>query len=351
MIELVGVPVDGSPLGELVLPFALALTNRLHGRLLLIYSPDFWVGSSDRLALPAEDYKKVGKYLEQVLQALADPATPNFLSPDRIMTQEIGLSSEGTTTNLTPGLGANIIVMPTPNRYNLFHLLQVNQVPKALEHGNIPLIVLKTGEGELEAAKKLTLQKRLQLAASWPVSSAEPFKLLVTLDGTSEAESILFPAAALATQVGGTIYLLRVYFEVWDSEYDGTELSDDEFYGPEIWRENAYRRDAAYHYLKEIKARLEEQGCKVVIAIRGGETSEKILEYSQEIGASMLATTGHSRNKKDHLVMGSLVYRVLNYSQKPVLLVISTPITKEILAAEFNQDCPPGLLQKSLINQ
>jgi hypothetical protein len=75
----------------------------------------------------------------------------------------------------------------------------------------------------------------LQLAATSPASPSEPFKLSVALDGTAEAESILYPAAALATQAGGTLYLIRVYFKLWDSEYDGLELSEDAFYGSEIW--------------------------------------------------------------------------------------------------------------------
>jgi nucleotide-binding universal stress UspA family protein len=361
MIELVGVPVDGSPFGELALPFALGLTHRLGCKLLLIYTPDFWIESSDRPALPREDNKKVKKYLGQVRQALTDPATPDFLSPDRIMTQELELSPEGAMPTLTPNLGANIIVMPTTSRYDLFHLLQfhllqVNQVQKALGHSLIPLILLKPGEGELEAVEKLTLQERLQLAATSPVSPPESFNLLVALDGTAQAESILYPAAALVTQAGGTLYLLRVYFKLWDSEYDGLELSEDAFYGSEIWKENATRQYIAYHYLEQIKARLVRSGCEVVIAIRGGETSEEILKYSQEIGASMLAITGHSRNKRGHLVMGSVADRVLNYCQKPALLVNSTSITKEILAVEFNQNSPPntqayspGPLQKSLI--
>lgn len=343
MIDMIGVPVDGSRFGELALPFALELTHRLNCKLLLLYTPDFWEHPLNRSSESAA--YEVGNYLAELQKTLTAPATPDRLPPERILTRQISLTSPVPAADFTPLAGNLLIVMPSSNHFDLFHqlqfhLLQVNQVQKSLGLGIIPLVLLKPGEHELNAAKKLTLPERLKLSAIKVDAAGKDLNLLVALDGSQEAENILYPVIALARQTGATIYLLRVYFKLWDEEYDGQLLNDDAFYGSDIWKENSLRQSQAYCYLEHLKAWLTGQGCKVVVAIRGGETIEQILEYAREINPTMIALTCRSRNKIGRLVIGSVPDTVLNYCNSPVLLVDTTLETKVMLAAQFGDDSP-----------
>jgi nucleotide-binding universal stress UspA family protein len=138
-------------------------------------------------------------------------------------------------------------------------------------------------------------------------------KILVPLDGSSLAETVLPHVQALAKTEDAEIILLSV--PVTPSlEF----LARSPGLATKVIEETELETEA---YLEKEEAKLTREGAKVSHIMREGPIPELILKVADEVHADMIAMSTHGRSGIQRWLMGSVADRVVHHAHIPVMLV------------------------------
>lgn len=138
-------------------------------------------------------------------------------------------------------------------------------------------------------------------------------RILVGLDGSPLAESILAYVGALAKGLDAEVTLLHVVPL-------SPSLQKGEFYrflGPLIQQEEIH----AYEYLRRVTQQLVDAGIKVQSRVTRGEVAAEILRTAQQDGMELIALATHGRSGLQRWFYGSVAEKVLHTTQTPLLLI------------------------------
>jgi nucleotide-binding universal stress UspA family protein len=138
-------------------------------------------------------------------------------------------------------------------------------------------------------------------------------KILVPLDGSPLAETILPHAQSLAKSEDAEIVLLRVAAD------PGAEfaLSDPSLAANFVQQMEVETKE----YMSDVQARVAGSGARVSTLIREGPIAETILSVAEQINADVIAMSTHGRSGMRRWLLGSIADRVVNHSRIPVMLV------------------------------
>ncbi len=139
-------------------------------------------------------------------------------------------------------------------------------------------------------------------------------KILVPLDGSELAESVLMQVVPLAKCTDAEIALLRVVSLPVSAYMVVTEPRFAEEIGADAEAE-------ALDYLNGIAAKLRAEGLKASAQIGTGVVSETIQDYAQNVRADLIAMSTHGRSGLARWMIGSVADQVVRNSHLPVLLV------------------------------
>jgi nucleotide-binding universal stress UspA family protein len=140
--------------------------------------------------------------------------------------------------------------------------------------------------------------------------------ILVGLDGSPLAESILPYVSTLAKALEGQVTLLHVIPGVPD-----WHRSDFyRFLSPLIKQEET----EAYGYLRRVTERLVEAGITVQSRVSVGDAATEILTTGQQAGMDLIALATHGRSGLRRWVYGSTAEKVLHTTYTPLLLIRPT---------------------------
>jgi nucleotide-binding universal stress UspA family protein len=135
-------------------------------------------------------------------------------------------------------------------------------------------------------------------------------RILVPLDGSELAESVLQQVGRLLRRKDAEVLLLRVVTLPPAAEGDvGTPLDL-------LW-------SRAAEYLQGVERRLSEQGARVRAKVVEGFAADAILETAKNERATLIAMSTHGRTGVARWVFGSVAEKVLRASLIPVLIVPS----------------------------
>lgn len=139
-------------------------------------------------------------------------------------------------------------------------------------------------------------------------------KILVPLDGSDLAESVLSHVRPLAKCMGSEIVLLRVVSVPVGAYMMVTEprLIEDATQGIE---------DEAADYLKGVAATLRAEGIKASVQVGTGVIGDTILDYCLSLQADLIAMSTHGRGGLARLVIGSIADQLVRHAKVPILLV------------------------------
>ena len=139
-------------------------------------------------------------------------------------------------------------------------------------------------------------------------------KILVPLDGSELAESVLMHAVPLAKLADAEIVLFRVvtlpvstYMAVTEPQL-AVDLREDV-------------EAEAIEYLNGITAKLRAEGIKASAEIGSGVIAGTIQDYAKNIHADLIAMSTHGRGGLARLVIGSVADQLVRDSHLPVLLI------------------------------
>ena len=136
-------------------------------------------------------------------------------------------------------------------------------------------------------------------------------RILVPLDGSKCAETVLPKVEKLAVDLKVGICLLRVAYA---HSFPGADPTDTEV---KVVRE-------AEDYLKTVEERLKTKGLKVDAHVRYGDEAEEILDHAAMKDIDMVAMSTHGRSGVGRWLLGSVAEKILRHSPKPIFLVRCT---------------------------
>jgi nucleotide-binding universal stress UspA family protein len=278
------VPVDGSPLAEAAIPYALAIAERAHSKLrfALVYPSQFPPLLIDDVTIYVR--KLTERFRERLGPSLSSIVLNGPVAPS--------LSTHA------KDIGADLVVMSTHGWGGLRRVWLGSVADQLIRTSEVPVMVVRPREDA-------------------PLRPFDLREILLPLDGSLLAEVALYPAIRLAQLWGAQISLLQVVQPVWETDPSlAVTLPPDE----EL---TARRKLAAEDYLKAVVARLGARGARLsgaaVVGTMG--VTQTLLELAKPERIGVMAMATHGRGGFRRQVLGSVTDRIVRTAEMPVLVV------------------------------
>lgn len=303
MYKKILIPLDGSDFAQAILSYAKSIACNLEGAdidLLHVY------GTDERGLTP-----KHRAYIEWAADAIRNyPRKMEGKGGDKVC--HINVRGE-----LAAGRPADeilhyadknkidLILMATHGRSGINRWAMGSVAYKVLRSARIPVWLVRDGISEEIIEDKLPERK-----------------ILVPLDGSKLAESVLPYVESLAKQWAGgkaKIVLLRAY-------QPPTVSADYPSDMPLSWEEHVELEAAKCKlvvgpYLAEIEKQLQKAGLDVSKEVPLGKPAEEIINYARNNQVSLIAMITHGRSGISRWAYGSVAEEVMLGSYTPVFLV------------------------------
>lgn len=303
MFTKIAIPLDGSELAEKSLPFAVSLAKALNAKLLLIRGAELPLLLNEK---PVEEVRAVQVAKKYISEILSDLRTKKTLLPEQLETLVLaGGDSAKAIVEGAVAHGADLIVIATHGRSGIAKLVMGSVATGILQHNTLPVILLHS----FGSASELP-------------NFEQDLKVVVALDGTTEAEVIFEPVITLVKQLNSTIHLLRVVKPFIPVDYGA--LGNGYLYNPDfdIEAETERMRQEACDYLSQKAAELTQKGLTCTWEVRVGfEITQEICEGMAEKQAGLLAMATHARHKLGQIFLGSAADEVVRHSNFPIMMV------------------------------
>jgi len=298
MFRTLVVPLDGSPLAERALPYAVRLAQASNGQLVLTRaamapaarSLDGAEWEGDQIAAVEEALQ----YLHTIAESLAGQVpTLNVLAPYGRTVEKILETAES--------VHADAIVMATHGRTGLAHLLFGSVTEEVLSRSNVPVFAVYARPG---------------LAAS-PAFSPEAARVLVPQDG-SEYDAPALQTALELLGPQGEIVLTAVASPPEHLELDQSGRHVLAYLDQQ---EEARSREAR-EYLRQVAEPHARTGpIRIRTEVRLGDPAVCIVRTAIETDADLIVMATHGRTGITRAVVGSVAGAVLRTAKAPVVLV------------------------------
>jgi nucleotide-binding universal stress UspA family protein len=298
-LQSILVPLDGSPLAEQAIPFALAIAERAHSkvRFVLVHQ----IHQPLVLMEPAHLYTRIELELQQADRDYLRGLVSQFRERMGRTLSSTMLKGPAALTlaEYVQDVGVDLIVMTTHGRGGVRRAWLGSVADQLIRSSEIPIVLVRAGQPNPTAS---------------PLSFGE---ILVPLDGSPLAEAVLEPAAALARLWGAKVSLVQIVQPVLLATDPALLFPSD--YDEQL---TAIRRDAAQDYLRDIAERLREQGIEATgVAVLGGATADTILDLARSERVALVALATHGRGGVRRLALGSVADKLVRAADVPVLVV------------------------------
>ncbi len=138
-------------------------------------------------------------------------------------------------------------------------------------------------------------------------------KILVPLDGSKTAETILPHVANLAKHQDATVYFAQVIEPATRSGIINLDQEQEVTFQPQ-------RLDDVKKYLNGLKAEYEQQGLAAEIVLLRGIAVDAILSAIEELGIDLLAFSSQGKSGLKQAIYGSVSSALLNRAPCPLLV-------------------------------
>ena len=294
------IPLDGSRLAENVLPYARTLARALDLRIDLLSVVDLMDFARTTHAGHVRDFDPIieaavregRQYLENVARSFAGITVDNCVveqgQADQIIIEKAA-RDKGT-----------LIGMATRGRSGIHRWLMGSVAEKVLRGATNSLLLVR-GEEEGKTDGTASLKS-----------------VVVPLDGSRLAETVLPPAVDLAKKLSLAIVLTRAYQIPLSAAYGGT----DTLYIPNSDALLNLVREEAGAYLETKVNELHQNGVEKVSSILlVGSGADEIIDLARTTPDNLIAMCTHGRSGVKRWALGSVTEKVVRHSGDPVLVV------------------------------
>lgn len=292
------IPLDGSKTAEKVLPYARFLATRLELPVELLAVVDIAEMATHMSAEKArhldtmveDTVRNSGHYLREV--------AGTFPGADTKCTVEKGKAEQAIIERAAMDKGT-FVTMATHGRSGINRWLLGSVAEKVLRGATNPLLLIRaTDEAKTDGETSVK-------------------SLMVPLDGSELAESVLSTVAELAKTLKLEVILFRAYhipYNVYGAE--------DYYYGANIEELLAGVRDEACEYLEKKVQELKKLGVeKVSCVAKEGFSADEIIKMGRDTPDNLIAMCSHGRSGAKRWVLGSVTETVVRHSGNPVLVI------------------------------
>ena len=291
------IPLDGSKTAEKVLPYARYLAGKFKVPVELLAVIDI---AEMATHISAEKVRHLDTMIEDGVRAsttyLRGIAT-TFRDAKVTCTVEKG-RAEDTIIEKSEADAGMLITMATHGRSGLNRFLLGSVAEKVLRGSANPLLLIRaTEEAKGEGEEKLA-------------------SIVVPLDGSELAESVLPMVATMAKKLDLEVVLFRAYHISYNAYAgdDGYMVNYDELI--------ASVRDEANDYLEKKVAEVKKLGvAKVSAATKEGFAGDEIIALGRKTPDNLIAMCSHGRSGMKRWMLGSVTETVVRHSGDPVLVV------------------------------
>lgn len=290
------VPLDGSELAEVALPYAEGLAVKFDAEIILLAVEGTVVGESVIPASQLETIKNNNlRYLQHrasILQGKGVNVSSEFRFGDA--------ASE--IVDFARVNKVDQIVIATHGRSGLKRWVLGSTADRVIRSTDKPILLIRAKEGKSDV-----LDRHLF------------YRVTVPLDGSKEAEGIIPYVEELSAQFQMEVILLQV---ITERTYVEPVAFGEGFQNVSLTMEMIDRRKKeAYGYLNIVKQRLESQGILVRTMVMFGNAGDKIIDTAQDMDSGLVAMTTHGRSGITRWVYGSVADKLLHAGTTPLLLV------------------------------
>ncbi len=276
MYNKVVVPLDGSPLAEVALPYAEEIAGKMGCEIILL---------SVLASEEPEEYQKHYTYTKKIIELTRRQVDKyhNDANNDSIKigtATRIGSPAEGILDYIR-NVRTCLTVMATHGRSGISRWA-VGSVADKIVRATIrqPLLLIRAKGTHPDVRAKRIIKK-----------------VLVPLDGSEKSEAVIQSITGIAPSLQMEIMLLRV-IQKNNRIDDGTE-----------------------EYLKEWCLRLEDKGISSDYAIRIGAPAEEIIDLADNSASDLVAMSTRGQTAVGIWPLGSVAQKVLLGGNTPLLLI------------------------------
>jgi nucleotide-binding universal stress UspA family protein len=297
MYSKILVPLDGSRTAEKVLPYARYLAGKFKIPVELLAVIDIAEVASHMASEKArfldtiieDGVRHSTSYLRGVATTFPGAAVSCSVEKGR---------AEDTIIEKAATDKAMLITMATHGRSGLNRFLLGSVAEKVLRGAVNPLLLIRaTEEAKSEGEASLN-------------------SVIVPLDGSELAESVLPMVAEVANKLNLEIELIRAYHIPYNV-YAG----DEGFYAGNYEELLNSVRDEAQEYLDKKAAELRKLGVeKVTCVAKEGFAGDEIISLGRKTPDNLIAMCSHGRSGVKRWVLGSVAETVVRHSGDPVLI-------------------------------
>jgi nucleotide-binding universal stress UspA family protein len=296
MYSKILVPLDGSKTAEKVLPYAGYLAGKFKVPVELLAVIDI---AEMATHMSAEKVRHLDTMIDDGVRSsttyLKGVAT-TFPGLDVSCTVEKG-SAEETIISKAEADGATLIAMATHGRSGVNRFLLGSVAEKVLRGSTDPLLLVRATDAA-------------------PATAA--FKsVIVPLDGSELAESVLPVVATMAKQLDLEVVLFRAYhipYSAYAADDGGYVVNYDELI--------AGVQEEATEYLNKKVGEMKNLGvAKVAALTKEGYSGDEIIALGRKTPDAVIAMCSHGRSGIKRWVLGSVTENVVRHSDDPVLVL------------------------------
>jgi nucleotide-binding universal stress UspA family protein len=294
------IPLDGSKTAEKVLPYARRFATIAHveAELLSVVEMADIAGdiasnqASYAEALIREAVRNSAEYLEKVAQTFRNGKVRFNVEQGR--PEDVIIAAAAVDRGI-------LIAMATHGRSGVTRWLLGSVTEKILRGTVNPLLVVRApGDSRTDGEAAL-------------------ISMIVPLDGSEIAETILSPVAVLAKALNLQVILIRVY------GLPLTTYGGDDYYVPDYFELKDQIKDEAEGYLNSRASLLRAQGVAVVsTVVVEGSAADAIITLARKTPNNLVAMSPYGRSGLQRWVLGSVTEKVVRHCQDPVLIVRGT---------------------------
>jgi nucleotide-binding universal stress UspA family protein len=300
MYEKILVPLDGSELAEVALPYAEELGWRILSQITLLRVSESVESQrlhEHEIYLQRESSQvkqNIAQHLEKEDQARNIEV--NYVITEGYPAEEIVEYAEKSHIDT--------IIMATHGRTGIMRWALGSVADKVIRAANQPVILIRAGESPY-GIKGMRQKDMLN-------------EILVPLDGSKESETIIPYIEELALKVNAGVTLLQV-IEKTHRAYAGRGMAVPLTYDR---NEIQAMKKVAREYLEELSNQLVAAGISTKSEVRGGpDASREIIRAADELHADLVALTTHRRTGAGKGAFWNVADMVLRSGNNPIMLV------------------------------
>ena len=325
MFTRVLVPLDGTEVSEGIIPFVTRLARDIKMGVVLARAIDVHhmreegfdsslgrvlkgLGPGTKESAGVEPWQtELADRIERELKVPLDNLARDMARAgvDAEIAAEYGPASD-TIIRMAQESGCDLIAMSTHGRSTLTSGLLGSVTYKVIHESPMPVLAITPERARLHRA----------------IIS----KVIVPLDGSAFAETVLPHVATLARRMDLGVTLLRVVPEDAPLFSDSVSLVDI------LAGMQEEAATGARDYVAGVARRLRDSGLDVDEVMLQGKASSRITEYAKGAEHGMIAITTHGRSGVSRLLLGSIAEGVIRESGCPVLVVRPVAGAQELTA-------------------